>query len=80
MTFGEAALHRYVISFTHRPSDVTDVLELARRAGFAEPVSLDIVPLFESADALEDSAGLLDALLADPLYRRHLAPAATART
>jgi phosphoenolpyruvate carboxylase len=70
--FGEAALRRYVISFTHRPSDVTDVLELARRAGFAEPVSLDIVPLFESADALEDSAGLLDALLADPLYRRHL--------
>src|SRR5262249_23748669 len=51
--FGESALHRYVISFTHRPSDVTDVLELGRRAGFDDPVSLDIVPLFESADALE---------------------------
>ena len=37
-----------------------------------EPVSLDIVPLFESADALENSAQLLDALLTDARYRRHL--------
>ena len=48
------------------------MLDLALRAGFDEPVSLDIVPLFESADALENSAGLLDALLTDPRYRKHL--------
>jgi phosphoenolpyruvate carboxylase len=49
--FGEAAAHRYVISFTASPRDVTDVLDLARFAG--EPVpTLDVVPLFESAEAL----------------------------
>ena len=61
---GEAACRRYVISFTEGPADVRDVLELARLAadgsipaartsGIAPgtPV-LDVVPLFESADAL----------------------------
>ena len=55
---------RYVISFTEGPADVRDVLELARLAADASipaartsgiapgaPV-LDVVPLFESADAL----------------------------
>ena len=66
---------------------MTNVLELARRAAAAEPFGapataladlpaalpvLDVVPLFESADALAGAGGLLDALLADPAYRAHL--------
>lgn len=38
----------------------------------ARPV-LDVVPLLESADALTGAGTLLDALLADPGYRAHLA-------
>ena len=49
--FGAAACHRYVISFTRGAQDVLDVLELAGRVGRPAPV-LDVVPLFESADAL----------------------------
>jgi phosphoenolpyruvate carboxylase len=79
--FGEAALNRYVISFTRSEDDVMDVLELAERArgdgpdaplAPLAPLALDVVPLFESADALQDAEGLLDRLLSNPVYRRHL--------
>lgn len=87
-TFGEEACHRYVVSFTASPDDVTAVLELARLAGDpgalgddaaglvdAPPASpaLDVVPLLESAVALEGAGPLLEALLDDPAYRAHLA-------
>ena len=61
--FGVDACHRYVVSFTAAPSDVTDVLELARLAmterhgGDADPPrgppSSIVVPLFESSEALD---------------------------
>ncbi|MFL5756863.1 MAG: phosphoenolpyruvate carboxylase, partial [Chloroflexota bacterium] len=86
--FGEDACRRYVVSFTVEPSDVAAVLELARRAAdlslfggdraaasglrAASPV-LDVVPLLESADALEGAGALFDALLRDEAYRAHLA-------
>jgi phosphoenolpyruvate carboxylase len=69
--FGEAACHRYVISFTRDHRDVLDVLALAARV--TPSPRLDVVPLFESADALASGGPILDALLADPGYRRHLA-------
>jgi phosphoenolpyruvate carboxylase len=85
--FGIEACHRYVISFTTSPDDVTDVLELARRAAEPEPFSrpapaldelpaawpvLDVVPLLESSEALAGAGALLDALFSDPAYRQHL--------
>jgi phosphoenolpyruvate carboxylase len=83
--FGEEACHRYVISFTRSAEDVLRVLDLAAMAadpsipagatGGLGPASpeLDVVPLFESSDALTDCGALLEGLLADPRYRRHLA-------
>jgi phosphoenolpyruvate carboxylase len=85
--YGEEACHRYVISFTTVPDDVTRVLDLARRAAEPEPFgravpaladlpaavpALDVVPLLESAEALSGAGPLLEALLADPAYRAHL--------
>ncbi|MEO8229639.1 MAG: phosphoenolpyruvate carboxylase [Chloroflexota bacterium] len=82
--FGPAAAGRYVISFTRSAADVLAVLELAELAGAADPPAaatgglapavpiLDVVPLFESADALVGCAAILDDLLADPIYRGHL--------
>jgi phosphoenolpyruvate carboxylase len=81
---GEAAIHRYVVSFTAGPEDVATVRWLAARAadaaipagstsGFppATP-TLDVVPLFESAEALGSAGAILAALAADPAYREHL--------
>jgi phosphoenolpyruvate carboxylase len=74
--YGVDACRRYVISFTRRATDVLDVLELARRATYGRagqrPPVLDVVPLFESADALSNCASIVDELLAQPAYRRHL--------
>jgi len=81
---GEAAIHRYVISFTTGPEDVATVRWLAARA--ADPAisasttsgflpgtpTLDVVPLFESAAVLESAGSILTALVADPAYREHL--------
>ena len=69
--FGVEACHRYVISFTASAADVTDVPELARLAmgpGESPPV-LDMVPLFESSDALGAAGEILGQLLDDPTYR-----------
>jgi phosphoenolpyruvate carboxylase len=80
--FGVDACHRYVVSFTAAPSDVTDTLELARLAmteryggdaDAGEPPVLDLVPLFESSEALTDAGIILGALLDDPAYRSRLA-------
>jgi phosphoenolpyruvate carboxylase len=82
--FGEEACHRYIISFTRSAADVMRVLDLvdiaadpaipaAVTGGFAPGApELDIVPLFESSDALTGCVELLEELLADPRYRRHL--------
>jgi phosphoenolpyruvate carboxylase len=83
--FGERAVHRFVVSFTLGVEDVQNVLRLASLAAEASPAAaltggfgpgrpaLDVVPLFESADALASSGSILAALLADPAYRAHLA-------
>ena len=77
--FGVAACHRYVVSFAAAASDVTDVLELARLAATgdeatdATPPVLDVVPLFESSEALDVAGEILAALLDDPAYRAGIA-------
>ncbi len=82
--FGEEACHRYVISFARSAGDVLAVLQLAEMgAGAIVPsvatsgfmrglANLDIVPLFESADALAACGEIMDELLSDTDYRRHL--------
>jgi phosphoenolpyruvate carboxylase len=73
--FGRGAAHTFIVSFTAAPSDATDVLELASRATeLTEGGSpaLDVVPLFESAEALEGAGEILDQLLGDDAYRAHL--------
>ncbi len=83
--FGERAVHRFVVSFTLNTDDVRNVLLLADLAAATHPPAavtggfgpgrpvLDVVPLFESADALTASGAILDELLSDPAYRAHLA-------
>ncbi len=74
---GDAPTGLYVISMARSAADVLAVLALARRAGLendAPPdVPLDIAPLFETVDDLQHAPATLQALLDDPVYRRHLA-------
>ena len=82
--FGHASAGRWIVSFTRGPQDVLDVLALARLAGQGNPGAertagfepgiprLDIVPLLESAEALEQAGSIFEALIGDPAYRAHL--------
>ncbi len=69
--FGPQACQRYVISFTREAQDVYNVLELADYAGLARD-AIDVVPLLETADALEGADRLLDEILGDARYREHV--------
>jgi phosphoenolpyruvate carboxylase len=75
--FGVESCHRYVISFTSAASDATDVLALARQAAaddpHAGPPILDVVPLFESSEALNAAGPILSGLLDDADYRAGIA-------
>lgn len=75
---GADALGAYIISMAHDRADVLTVLALARRGGLVDGdgdghVPLDIAPLFETVDDLRHGPGTLRDLLADPVYREHLA-------
>ena len=75
--YGEAAIDRYVVSFTKSAEDVRAVLDLARLGGLGgdgtgAAVPLDVVPLFEDAATLEQAGPLLDEILADARYRAHV--------
>ena len=73
---GADALGSYIISMAHDRSDVLAVLALARRGGLVDDagaVPLDIAPLFETVDDLKRGTDTLRDLLADPVYRAHLA-------
>ena len=66
------ACRRYVVSFTRSAADIAAVHELARHAirSGRLPV-LDVVPLFESGEDLDNATEVLDGMLAlDPVAAR----------
>ncbi|OOG66188.1 phosphoenolpyruvate carboxylase [Rhodanobacter sp. B04] len=73
--YGREAVGLYIISMTRSAADVLAVLALARYGGLVESgsVPLNIAPLFETVDDLKNAPATLRALLADPVYRQHLA-------
>jgi len=68
------AFGSYIVSMTHDVSDLLEVAILAKEAGLwrwdGETVhsSIDIVPLFETIDDLDRSAGLMEKILTDDIY------------
>jgi phosphoenolpyruvate carboxylase len=74
--YGRDAIGYYVVSGTQGADDVLAPLLIARWAEAYDRVSgevaVDIAPLFESVDALEQCGDVMKTLMGDPLYRRHL--------
>ena len=72
---GVNAARRYIISFTKSAKDVENVYELARLA-FAHdsdmPV-LDVIPLFEQLEDLENSVDILNEIIKLPAVQHRLA-------
>ena len=73
--YGKAAIGQYIVSMAHGPDDVLSVLLLARWGGLGPKgaaVPLDIAPLFETVEDLENADRIMVRLVADEHYRQHL--------
>jgi phosphoenolpyruvate carboxylase len=68
----------FILSMTESGDDILQALFLAGLAGLhnlsADPPrsDLDIVPLFETSEALERAPAIIESLLSDPIYARQL--------
>ncbi|MEQ3552030.1 phosphoenolpyruvate carboxylase [Pseudonocardia nematodicida] len=76
--FGQDVARTYIVSMARDVDDLLAVAVLARESymleiGSENPrSSLDLVPLFETVEELSRAGELLDGLLSDPGYRRHV--------
>jgi phosphoenolpyruvate carboxylase len=75
-THGEAMMHTVVLSMARRPSDVLGLLLLAKLLGLADPRQgssrIDISPLFEMIEALQDCGDTMARLYGNAAYLAHL--------
>jgi len=70
---GELGAHRYIISNCRGPVDMAKVIALARLCGWGDsPLTIDIVPLFETVDDLKDAGKSMDLIYKNPTYKQHL--------
>jgi phosphoenolpyruvate carboxylase len=68
--YGKRLLGPWIISMTHGPADVLAVLLMAKWRGCAD--GLQIVPLFETIQDLEDAPQIMSALFEMGAYCKHL--------
>lgn len=70
---GEKACHRYIISNSTSMFSVLEVLALFRFCGYQQSdINVDIVPLFETIEGLDNSQTTMTNLYLLPFYKNHL--------
>lgn len=72
--YGVDACRRYIVSFTQSAQNLADVYTLAEKAlgdSDAAPV-LDVIPLFETYEDLQNAPRILDEMLQNPAVQRRL--------
>ncbi|RMH54694.1 MAG: phosphoenolpyruvate carboxylase [Deinococcus-Thermus bacterium] len=65
----------HVVSMTHYPSDLLEVLLLAREVGLYRPgraLPFDVVPLFETLSDLQNAPEVVARLLDNPVFMAHV--------
>jgi phosphoenolpyruvate carboxylase len=73
--YGNKAIGPFIISMAQGADDVLAVLALGRAAGLQEEdgaIAIDVAPLFETVDDLDQARATIEAMLAHPTYRDHL--------
>lgn len=71
--FGESVISQSIVSMTQGQSDLLEIAVLLKEAGLVDPKGvsrINIVPLFETIEDLQACAGIMNALLSLPQYRR----------
>ncbi len=79
LRYGKAAICNCVISKTDSVSDLLELAVLLKEAGLLRPLEnaldVNLVPLFETIDDLENAAIIMDRMFAIPGYRKLLSEA-----
>ena len=73
--YGPNAIGPFIVSMTQGADDVLSVLVLAHWADLADEhnhIALDVAPLLETVDDLQNGPAIMETLLADRSYRGHL--------
>lgn len=68
---GEQGAHRYIISNCESALQVMETFALIRLCDWANP-TVDIVPLFEVIEDLQQADNIMETLYTNPAYRQHL--------
>ena len=70
---GETGCHRYIISHSENALHIIEVFGMFLLGGWqTEDLSLDIAPLFETVEDLNEAANTMRKLYANKTYRKHL--------
>ncbi|GGE11691.1 phosphoenolpyruvate carboxylase [Psychroflexus salis] len=70
---GKRGLHRYIISNSESIFDVLHVYALFKYCGYApKDIHIDIVPLFETMDGMDNSEEVMNSLYENLIYKAHL--------
>jgi phosphoenolpyruvate carboxylase len=70
---GVHGCHRYIISQCHKAEHVLEVLQLLLLAGWQQDnLSVDIVPLFETVEDLQQAAAAMEELYTSEVYKKLL--------
>ena len=68
---GEFGANRYIISNNESALNVMETFALFRLSDWENP-SVDIIPLFESVDDLQNAHAIMEKLYTNPVYANHL--------
>ncbi|MGI9251045.1 MAG: phosphoenolpyruvate carboxylase [Pseudohongiellaceae bacterium] len=78
---GERSCHRYIISNCRGAADIANLMALFRLSGWHnEPLSVDLVPLFETINDLEEAGQVMQHLYGINAYAAHLKQRGQAQT
>ena len=72
--FGESICNRYIVSNCCSAKDIASVFFLAKGTAFNKKISIDLIPLFESVQDLQNAEVILEELFSDKTYLKHLKP------
>ena len=69
---GERGCHRYIISNNQTSINVLETFAMFNLCGFKNNLNVDIIPLFETIDDLENSLMVMEELYTNKAYKKHL--------
>jgi len=71
-TNGEKAANRYIISNNKTALNVMQLYAMLKLVAFDEELTIDMCPLFETIEDLENASDVMNTLYTNPIYLAHL--------